>query len=93
KSFLRRVVHVENHGTNELVYKVTYSYVTELYESLELSSSLSESRRDADVEALLVIDGNPHWFRYDIYLVIAIEYQRGTSREGAYTEPYTYKSA
>ena len=45
-------------------------------------------RRDADVEALLVIDCNPYWFCYNIYLVLAIKYQSGASCEDARNEAY-----
>ena len=54
KSFLRRVVQKVSSSSSEIVYQVTGARFTELYESLDLSASLSVSRRgtnDTDAEA------------------------------------------
>jgi len=54
KSFLRRVVEKIDSSSSELVYRVTGARMIELYETLDLSASLTVSRRgtnDTDSEA------------------------------------------
>ena len=54
KSFLRYVVEKVESSSSQLVYRVRGARMTELYETLDLSASLSVSRRgtnDADAEA------------------------------------------